>query len=82
MRRHADGLYLSRLLHCEETVKSGARQTTRWVKESKGLRERCGAEVDGKREVSGRGDLRIVKFVEGETSRAIIKGILVESMSP
>ena len=51
------------------------------MKESKDLRERCGAEVDGKRAVSARGDRRIVRFVEGEAFKAIVKGILNEGVS-
>lgn len=62
-------------------MKSGLPQIIRYMMESKGLRKRCGAEVDGKRGASARGDLRIVRFVEGEPLRAIVKGILVEGVS-
>ena len=62
-------------------MRSGSGQTTRWVKESKGLRERCGAEVAGKKGASAFCGRRTVRFVEGEALKAIVKGILVKVVS-
>ena len=55
-------------------MKSGLRQLMRWVKELRGFRE-C-FWVDGVRAAWVRGACRIVRVVEGEAAKVIVRGIL------